>query len=43
MVIFRCLPKEAEAAIGTEKFEKLIDIMGGDYGYTLGYRDELVI
>ena len=32
--------EELEAAIGTEKFEKLIDIMGGDYGYTLGYRDE---
>ena len=32
--------EELEAAIGTEKFEKLIEIMGGDYGYTLGYRDE---
>ena len=32
--------EELEAAVGTEEFEKLIGIMGGDYGYTLGYRDE---
>ncbi|MBT4157245.1 MAG: hypothetical protein HOD99_00300 [Planctomycetaceae bacterium] len=32
--------EEIEAAVGTEGFEKLIGLMGGDYGYTLGYRDE---
>ncbi len=32
--------EEIEAAVGTEGFEELIGLMGGDYGYTLGYRDE---
>ena len=31
---------ELEAAAGTPRFEELVREMGGDYGYTLGHRDE---
>ena len=31
--------EEVKAAIGTPKFEEIVRIMGGDYGYTLGHRD----
>jgi hypothetical protein len=31
---------ELEAAVGTPRFEELVREMGGDYGYTLGHRDE---
>jgi hypothetical protein len=30
---------ELRAAIGTPQLEKLVQDMGGDFGYTLGYRD----
>ena len=30
---------ELRAAVGTPRFEELVDTMGGDYGYTLGHRD----
>lgn len=30
--------KELEAAIGTEQFEEMVRMMGGDFGYTLGHR-----
>ena len=31
--------EELKAAVGTPKFEELVQAMGGDFGYTLGYRD----
>ena len=30
--------EELEAAVGTPRFDELIRIMGGDFGYTLGHR-----
>ena len=30
---------EVEAAVGTPRFEELVQSMGGDFGYTLGHRD----
>ncbi|NDC54696.1 MAG: hypothetical protein EBZ74_10525 [Planctomycetia bacterium] len=30
---------EVEAAVGTPRFEEMVRLMGGDYGYTLGHRD----
>ena len=38
---FRIPDRETvQKAIGGEGFERLIERMGGDYGYTLGHRDE---
>jgi hypothetical protein len=31
--------EELEAAVGTPRFEELVQTMGGDFGYTLGHRD----
>lgn len=31
--------EELRAAVGTPRFDELVRTMGGDYGYTLGYRD----
>jgi hypothetical protein len=31
--------EELRAAVGTPRFEELVQSMGGDYGYTLGHRD----
>ncbi len=31
--------EELKAAVGTEHFSELVANMGGDYGYTLGYRE----
>lgn len=31
--------EELKAAVGTPRFEQLIQQMGGDFGYTLGHRD----
>jgi hypothetical protein len=30
---------EVKAAVGTPRFEELVQTMGGDYGYTLGHRN----
>lgn len=32
--------EELRAAVGTPKFEELVRSMGGDFGYTLGHRDD---
>jgi hypothetical protein len=31
---------ELEAAVGTPQFDELVKTMGGDFGYTLGHRDQ---
>lgn len=31
--------EELKAAVGTDRFDEMVRIMGGDYGYTLGHRD----
>jgi hypothetical protein len=31
--------EEVQAAVGTPEFDRVVAEMGGDYGYTLGYRD----
>jgi len=31
--------EEVEAAVGTDDFDRLVERMSGDYGYTLGHRD----
>lgn len=31
--------EELEAAVGTPRFDELVRVMGGDFGYTLGHRD----
>jgi hypothetical protein len=31
--------EELKAAIGTPKFDEMVRMMGGDYGYSLGHRD----
>lgn len=30
--------EEVEAAVGTDRFQQVVERMGGDYGYTLGHR-----
>ena len=31
--------EQVKAAVGTPQFDEMVRTMGGDYGYTLGYRD----
>jgi len=33
--------EQVEAAVGAPEFDRIVAEMGGDYGYTLGYRDPL--